>query len=259
MNSAARTALAAAAIIPLLLVSACGSEEPTSSSPTGSSTTNIPAPIGELGPFLAAIDDAGGCSDALVTGVTDGIGAINTYAKTGQGVPVDGTATVAEHTGTSIKGVPSCQFTIDPGNTDLPDTLIIGGLTAGQNVLLTKTTQPTMEVEDGVSSTDGDECPHVGVDRVAAAADSILSANDADMDCVVNNKSHNGIINVSSLKVSLYGDAGYARSADGYYSAAIDPQARRLGLTSDLAGVFSNWIRRGPQKGTSTHFTLIVG
>lgn len=253
-----RSAFAAAAALALLAVAACGNDDGGHAPPSGSSTAGVPAPIGELATFLSEIDAAGGCSQNLITGVADGIGALNTYGVNTQGARVDGTAEVASHAESSFEGVPACTFTIDPGNTDLPETLIIGGLTADRNIVLSPTTQPSMIEDDGVSESAGSGCTDLGVDRVAAAAAEVTATyGSGTADC--ENRSHNEIYDLSSRTFSIIGAGGYTTSSDGYFVAAADPDAARTGATSDLASVFGSWIQRGPREGSSTDFTRVIG
>lgn len=261
-----RRTLAAAALFPVLALAAgCGDdqspERPDQNSSTGTgSAVSLPAPVGDVSEFLSGLVAVGGCSDALVTGVDVSLAAINAYGVNGQDQPVHGTAKVVAQQGSTSDGVPTCEFTIDPGNTDIPRTLIIGGLPAAQNVLLSATPTPTMaDMYGETSEAAPSSCTSVGLDKVAARAEAVLLTTDVTPDCVTENGSHSEIYDIDTREVSITGAGGYAKSANGYFAAAVDIDAVRTGLTSDLSGVFAGWIQRGTDKGTVQDYTLIIG
>lgn len=264
MTSLSRT-LGVAGLLLVLVLGGCSRNNPEASpaAPSAAAIPEVPAPIGALPPFLAAIDDAGGCSSRLVEGVAAGIAAINYYGRDIYGDRVAGTATVTDHQNDRVGDVPVCRFTIDPGNTDLPPLLITGGLTANKNTLLsTPTPEPTVTAEtDPWAPTTEDDvpCTSIGDDVVGEAAEALLVENDSQPVCGDSeNRSDGGIFNVSTREVSLIGEGGHRHRADGYFAVAVDHHAVRVGRTADLATVFAQWIGRGPAKGSTSDFTLVI-
>lgn len=255
-RSAAIVCVGAATV---LSAAACGSDDSPSSPSSSSSTTQsdaakVPAPIGELGPFLAAIDNAGGCSDALVAGIDDTVGALNVW-----GTNHAGTAKVTGHTWSRIAGVPACTFTIDRGNTDIPTTVIVAGLPSDQNTVLSKMPASTFD-PDGGYDTGTKVCSWLGTDKVAAAAAEIVKSNGSPkLVCGTENSSAASIISVDTQPLAITGRAGADSADDGWFVAVVDSSAARNGLTSDMSGVVANWFDRESQPGSERDYSTVGG
>ncbi|KJR10437.1 hypothetical protein UG54_00070 [Gordonia sihwensis] len=211
----------------------------------------IPAPIGPFTAFLAKIDDAGGCSDALVDGITDTIGALNVYGTSNAA----GTAEVTGHTDSRIEGVPTCTFTIDAGNTEFPTKLIIGGLPQDRNPIVSTPPPPTTPGDEYTSKSDK-PCPLQITDKVSAAAAQILKDNNAAALTCAENTSATGSLSVDTQPVGMTGRAAsYGNTTDGFFVVAVDPNASRFGLTSSFTGTIVNWFDRESTPGNATNYT----
>lgn len=131
-----RTALRSAALVSsvaaVLAVAACGDssddDNPTASpsTPTTVDQLTLPDPIGDLDTFLAAMNAAGGCSDELVEGVSK----IVTFA---------GGQVSSSRSSADPSGIPSCTFDIDAGTAKLVPTIVVAGLPASKNTVISPT------------------------------------------------------------------------------------------------------------------------
>ncbi len=250
-----RIAAASLGACALLAMTACGSSDnppsggPSSSSPA--SEVKLPAPVGPFTPFLAAIDDAGGCSDALVDGITKTVGAMNVYGTSNAA----GTAKVTGHDDGRIAGVPTCTFTIDAGNTEFPTTVIIGGLPQDRNPIVSTPPAPTPAGDEYVSKADK-TCPMQVTDKVSAAAAQVLKDNGADELTCAENTSATGSLSVDTDRLAMTGRASLNNStADGFFVVAVAPNATQFGPTSSFTGTVVNWFDRESAENKPNFYT----
>lgn len=252
----AAAAITAAAIV--AAAAACSSDnnstpqatDSDSASPNSSGRPPLPATINSTSGLIATIDSDDACTDTLTTGVERIVANTNFYDSAH---PDAGTAKISHSQSGRVQGVPTCTFTIDPGNTTLPTTLRIGALTSAHNTL---TRQPDSTTQSPDSWGNNPEQTHPGVgfvgsDRVADAVTYLGSPPRVTEEFTSNttptgafNNSGAGVINADGATFAARGaTAENTTPVDGYFIVSTRAEATTTDEVGRVGSVIYDWMR----------------
>lgn len=258
VRRAAAVAAAAAGIV--VGVAACSNDnnstppsaDSSSASPNATGRPALPTTIGSTAGLIAMIDSDTPCTDTLTTGITRIIANTNFYDSDH---PDAGTAKIVNTRNDRVQGVPTCTFTIDPGNTTLPTTLRVGALTAAHNTLTSAPTTAAAQNPDSWEETSTAQT-HPGVgstgwDRIAAAVNYLGNPPRVTEEFTSNGPPTGAFSTTAAGQINADGATFAARGittenttpVDGYFITSTRSDATTTGEVGRVGNVIFDWMR----------------